>query len=100
MKKSITAVSVDSLSKRDTQISILLVALLFFIIGFVSWVNAILIHYFKIPCELTNFQAYFVADTHDTNTLRRTVLRAQHSNVGVYSSLQNSQTSPKCEQAK
>ncbi|HEY0666983.1 MAG TPA: sugar MFS transporter [Sphingobacteriaceae bacterium] len=61
MKKSTTAVSVDSLSKRDTQISILIVGLMFFIFGFVSWINAILIPYFKISCELTHFQSYFVA---------------------------------------
>lgn len=34
---------------------------LFFIFGFVSWVNAILIPYFKIACELSHTQAYFVA---------------------------------------
>jgi fucose permease len=28
--------------------------------GFVSWLNAILIPYFKIACELTNFESYFV----------------------------------------
>lgn len=49
------------LSKRDTTISILIIGLLFFIFGFVSWVNAILIPYFKIACELTNFQSYLVA---------------------------------------
>lgn len=50
-----------SLSKRDTVISILIVGLLFFIFGFVSWINAILIPYFKIACELSNLQSYFVA---------------------------------------
>jgi len=30
------------------------------IIGFISWVNAILIPYFKIAFSLSNFQAYFV----------------------------------------
>ena len=44
-----------SLTKRDTVISILIIGLLFFIFGFVSWVNAILIPYFKIACELTQF---------------------------------------------
>jgi FHS family L-fucose permease-like MFS transporter len=34
---------------------------MFFIFGFVSWVNSILIPYFKIACELTSFQAYLVA---------------------------------------
>src|SRR5688500_6905023 len=60
--KSISAtIDVSSLTKRDSFISILIIGLLFFIFGFVSWVNAILIPYFKIACELTNFQSYLVA---------------------------------------
>lgn len=55
------SVEVSSLSKRDTVISILIIGFLFFIFGFVSWINAILIPYFKIACELTNFQSYLVA---------------------------------------
>ncbi len=51
----------DELTKKDTRISILLIGLVFFIIGFVSWINAILIPFFKIACELNNFQAYLVA---------------------------------------
>lgn len=54
------SVSVSSLTKRDTQISILLIGMMFFIFGFVSWANSILIPYFKIACELTNFKAYLV----------------------------------------
>lgn len=54
-------VAVDSLSKRDTIISIGIIGVLFFMFGFVSWINAILIPYFKIACELTNFQSYLVA---------------------------------------
>src|SRR5690606_17893924 len=34
--------------------------LMFFIFGFVSWVNAIFIPYFKIACEFTHFQSYLV----------------------------------------
>ena len=49
------------MGQRDTVISILIVGVLFFIFGFVSWVNAILIPYFKIACELTSFQSYLVA---------------------------------------
>lgn len=60
-KNQIESVEVGSLSKRKTIISILIIGLLFFIFGFVSWINAILIPYFKIACELTNFQAYLVA---------------------------------------
>ncbi len=54
-------IEISSLTKRQTVISILIIGLLFFIFGFVSWVNAILIPYFKIACELNNFQSYFVA---------------------------------------
>lgn len=46
---------------QSTAISMLILAFMFFIFGFVSWVNAILIPYFKIACELTNFQSYLVA---------------------------------------
>ncbi|HEY5370154.1 MAG TPA: hypothetical protein VIJ75_14320 [Hanamia sp.] len=53
-------VEVSSLTKRETFVSILIIGLLFFIFGFVSWVNAILIPYFKIACELTNFESYLV----------------------------------------
>ncbi|HCC53150.1 MAG TPA: glucose/galactose MFS transporter [Porphyromonadaceae bacterium] len=47
-------------NKYTYTISIVILAFMFFVFGFVSWVNAILIPYFKIACELTNFQAYFV----------------------------------------
>lgn len=41
--------------------SISIIGLLFFIFGFVTWLNGILIPYLQIACELTNFQALFVA---------------------------------------
>ena len=50
----------DSLNRRNSIIPILIIGVLFFIIGFVSWVNSILIPYFKIACRLTNFQSYLV----------------------------------------
>ena len=59
-KALLASVDVSSLTKKDTFISILIIGLLFFIFGFVSWVNAILIPYFKIACELSNFQSYLV----------------------------------------
>lgn len=37
-----------------------ILAALYFIFGLTSWVNAILIPYFKIACELNHLQAYFV----------------------------------------
>ena len=48
-------------NKRNYYISIAILAFMYFVIGFVSWVNAILIPYFKIVCELTEFLSYLVA---------------------------------------
>ena len=47
-------------NKRAFYTSIVILAGMFFVFGFVSWLNAILIPYFKISCELTHFQSYFV----------------------------------------
>lgn len=58
-KKNIT-VKVGSLTKQDTLIPILIIGSLFFIFGFISWINSILIPFFKIACELTNFESYLV----------------------------------------
>ncbi len=49
------------LSRRDTSLSIGIIGVLFFVFGFVTWINAILIPYFKIACELTHFESYLVA---------------------------------------
>ena len=48
-------------NKKTYIISISIIGLLFFIFGFVTWLNGILIPYLQIACELTNFQALFVA---------------------------------------
>jgi MFS transporter, FHS family, L-fucose permease len=61
MKKKIDIVNADSLSTRKTVISVMIIALLFFIFGFTTWINAILIPYFKISCELNNVQSLMVA---------------------------------------
>ncbi len=55
-----TPIHARDLTPGQTRVSIAIIAVLFFIFGFVSWVNAILIPYFKIGCELTHFQAYLV----------------------------------------
>ena len=48
-------------SGKDYILSISIIGALFFIFGFVTWLNGILIPYLKIACELSNFQALFVA---------------------------------------
>jgi glucose/galactose transporter len=59
-KNERTSVTAAELSPWQTAVSIGIIGLMFFIFGFVSWANAILIPYFKIACELNNFQAYLV----------------------------------------
>lgn len=44
----------------NTTRSIIIIGALFFIFGFVTWLNSVLIPYLKIACELNNFQSYFV----------------------------------------
>lgn len=41
--------------------AIYILGALFFIFGFVTWLNGTLIPYLKIACELNNFQSYLVA---------------------------------------
>lgn len=39
---------------------IIIIGILFFIMGFITWLNATLIPYLKLSCELTNFESFFV----------------------------------------
>lgn len=55
---SVSATTAGSRSRYIISISI--IGAFFFIFGFVTWLNGILIPYLKIACQLTNFQALFV----------------------------------------
>lgn len=59
MKKTIT-VAAGSLSQRDTLTGMIIIAFMFFMFGFTSWINAILIPYFKISFELSHVESYLV----------------------------------------
>src|SRR5512145_1300505 len=48
-------------TKNSYWTSIMIIGMLFFIFGFVTWLNGILIPYLKIACELTSFQSLLVA---------------------------------------
>lgn len=52
--------SSNGISRRDYVFSITIIGLFFFIFGFVTWLNGILIPFLKTACELNDFQAYFV----------------------------------------
>ncbi len=51
----------SSLTPKQIRLSMFIIGAMFFVFGFLSWINAILIPYFKIACELTHFQSYLVA---------------------------------------
>lgn len=48
------------MSRKDYVFSITVIGLFFFIFGFVTWLNGILIPFLRSACELNDFQAYFV----------------------------------------
>ena len=51
----------EYISEKKTFISpIFIIGILFFIFGFITWLNGTLIPFLKISCELSNFQAYLV----------------------------------------
>ena len=56
-----STIAIGTPGRRDTNSSLLTIGVMFFVFGFVTWINAILIPYFKIACQLTNFQSYLVA---------------------------------------
>lgn len=41
--------------------ALIILGMLFFLFGLVTWVNSVLIPYLKIACELNNFESYLVA---------------------------------------
>lgn len=49
-----------SLKPKTTVSPIVIIGALFFIFGFVTWLNSLLIPYLEIACELTKFQSFFV----------------------------------------
>ena len=52
--------SSNGISRKDYIFSIIIIGLFFFIFGFVTWLNGILIPFLRTACELNDFQAYFV----------------------------------------
>jgi MFS transporter, FHS family, L-fucose permease len=67
---------------KNSSYSLIIICFLFFCFGFITWVNGVLIPYFKICLELTNFQAslvmfasytaYFVMALPSASILKRT----------------------------
>jgi len=53
--------STTSISPAASSRPIIIIGSLFFIFGFVTWLNSVLIPYLRIACELNNFESYLVA---------------------------------------
>lgn len=52
--------SSTNISKSSGIVAIAIIGALFFIFGFVTWLNATLIPYLRIACELTAFESFWV----------------------------------------
>lgn len=52
--------SVMQIEKSSAIIPMIILTALFFILGFVTWLNGPLIPFFELACELSSSQAYFV----------------------------------------
>jgi FHS family L-fucose permease-like MFS transporter len=52
--------AVAPISRSNYVVGMTVIAIFFFIFGFVTWLNGILIPFLRTACELTDFQAYFV----------------------------------------
>lgn len=91
-------------STKSNLVPIILLGVLFFVFGFVTWLNGTLIPYLKIACELTTFQAllvtfafyisYFVTALPSSWILNKTgfkkgimlgLLVISHGGIGVHS---------------
>jgi glucose/galactose transporter len=48
------------MTTKNNAYPLLIIGALYFIFGFVTWLNGTLIPFLKISCELSNFQAYWV----------------------------------------
>lgn len=55
------AVDTGLVKKKQGLNPIIIIGALFFIFGFVTWLNSVLIPYLKIACELNNVESYLVA---------------------------------------
>ncbi len=50
-----------TINRSNYTYQITIIGILFFLFGFVTWLNGVLIPYLRIACELSNFESYFVA---------------------------------------
>ena len=69
-------------TNTNNKIAIAIIAGLFFIFGFVTWVNGALIPFMKTINELTEAQSYLVASASYSTQGRTISRRATHAHTG------------------
>src|SRR3954447_7213561 len=55
------SVMAEQATQKSGLSPIAIIGSLFFVFGFVTWLNSVLIPYLRIACELNNFESYLVA---------------------------------------
>ena len=48
------------MNNKSTLVPMIIIGILFFIFGFVTWLNGSLIPFLKVICDLNDFEALFV----------------------------------------
>ena len=48
------------MKKNNYLFGLIIIGILYFIFGFVTWLNGTLIPFLKVACELSDFTAYLV----------------------------------------
>ena len=56
-----TSTIVTPVQKKPAISPIIIIGVLFFVFGFITWLNSVLVPYLKIACQLTNLESYLVA---------------------------------------
>jgi glucose/galactose transporter len=56
-----TSTIVTPVQKKAGINPIIIIGVLFFVFGFITWLNSVLVPYLKIACQLTNLESYLVA---------------------------------------
>lgn len=56
-----TSTIATPVQKKAAINPIIIIGVLFFVFGFITWLNSVLVPYLKIACQLTNLESYLVA---------------------------------------
>jgi len=56
-----TSAIANPVQKKSAISPIIIIGVLFFVFGFITWLNSVLVPYLKIACQLTNLKSYLVA---------------------------------------